>query len=242
MPDDLNQFHVVPIPAVVEEDHRFRALIAAGYAAVDVQLSGDALANDEAFTQEYGHLVERGRYRHASLVDELGEEGMARVRRFVADLLFALTSENDRFVWFLTGRLRADLDDEHSDDRLLISGWVDEARINGSFVLFGGERDQVPFEARRLGDYDRVRGIAGPALSLADVLTKLTLASPVPTSAARIYAGRSHLAALEAVLPIAGLFFEEIDNGTRLRLVSGKISSARMEDAVASVRRSLEPS
>jgi hypothetical protein len=120
----------------------------------------------------------------------------------------------------------------------LISGWVAEARINGSFVLFGGERDQLPFEVRRLGDYDRVRGITGPGLSLAEVLTKLTMASPVPTCSVRLDSGRTPVAALEAMLPIAGLLFEEVNNGTRLRLVSSKLSRSQMEDAVAAVRRS----
>jgi hypothetical protein len=105
MVDEPNQFHVVPLPAAFGEDRRFGALAATGYAAVDVQLSGDALANDEAFTYQYGDRVGHGRYRHCSLTDKLGPQGMVRVRHFVADLLFALTSENDRLVWFLSGGL-----------------------------------------------------------------------------------------------------------------------------------------
>jgi hypothetical protein len=148
----------------------------------------------------------------------------------------ALTGDGDRFIWFLNGGLRSDLDDEYSDDRLLVSGWVNEARLNGSFVLFGGERENLVFEVQRIGDYDLVRGIAGPGLSLAKILSRLTLANPVPTSVVRLSVGPNYLAALEAVLPIAGLFFEEIDNGTRLRLVSGTLSRAQMEAAVIAVR------
>lgn len=141
-------------------------------------------------------------------------------------------------MWFTSGGLDEKLDAKHSDDRLLVSGWVEEAGFNGSFALFGGERIDLPFEVRRFGDYDCVRGIAGPGLSLAQVLTKLTLASPVPTSSMRHYSGPTPLAPLEAMLSISGLFFEELHNGTRLRLVSGKLSRAQMEEAVATARRS----
>jgi hypothetical protein len=243
MVDEPRQFHVVPLPATFDEDRHFCAVIAARYAAVDVQLSGNDLANDEAFAHEYGDPIGRGRYRHRSLADKLGVDGIARVRRFVADLLCALTGESDRFVWFLKGSLRDDLDDEHSDnfpdaqgDRLLVSGWVDEAALNGSFVLFGGEREDLAFEAQRLGHYDCVRGIAGPRLSLASVLAKLTLANPLPTSSVRLSAGPNHLVTLDAVLTIAALFFEEINNGTRLRLVSGTLSREQIETTVAVVR------
>jgi hypothetical protein len=236
MVDAPGQFDVVPLPAEYEEDRRFRNVIGTRYAALDVQLTGDDLARDEAFTQEHGEQIGPGHYRHRSLVDKLGEEGVARVRRFVGDVLLDLTEEGDRFVWFVLGGLDEGLDDEHSDDRLVLSGWVDEARINGSMVFFGSEREDVPYQAQRIGDYDRIRGLAGPGLSLARVLQVLTLACPIPTSTVHRQVGRPHLAALEAVLPIGRLFFEELYNGTRMRLVSRTLPPARMEDAVARAR------
>lgn len=232
MLDQPGQFQVAPIPAAL-------GAIAARYAVVDVQLAGDALARDEAFVREHGDLIAPGHYRHRTLTDKLGAEGMARVRRFVADLLGALTTEGDRFVFCLSGGLRADLDDEHRDDRLLLSGGVDEAGLGGAFVLFGGEREDLDFEVQRLGDHDRLRGLAGPGLTLAQVLPQLTLASPVPTTSERLQAGREPFAALQAVLPRARLFFEELGNGTRLRLVSGRLARGEIEAAVVAVRGSL---
>lgn len=237
MGDPPGQFHVVPIADRGGAFADFHAERAARYAAVDVQLSSDELAADEAFTAEYGDRVGKGRYRHCSLADKLGEEGIARVRSFVTALLLALTGEGDRFVWFIDGAGLGDVrDDEPGDDRLVVRGWVDDARINGSFAFFGGERDELVHECQRLGHYDRVRAIAGPGLSLARVSSELTLASPVPTCSARLEVGLHRFAALEAVLPLVGLFFEELANGTRLRLMSGVLSREEIDAAVARAR------
>jgi hypothetical protein len=233
------QFHLVPLADALEGDVAFRA-ITDRYTAVDVQLSSDPLAADRAFTEENGDELGPGHYRHRSLADKLGEAGMARVRRFFTALLLELTREGDRLVWFADGGLD-DLDDEHDDDRLVLRGGVADARLNGSFVLSGGERGQLAHQAQRLGNHDRLRAVAGPGLSLAAVLPRLTLASPVPTCSARLDVGHRPFAALGALLPFVGLFFEELKNGTRLRLVSGLLSPEEMGAAVANARDAAGP-
>jgi hypothetical protein len=235
MVDPSGQFRVVPISEGGNTDAHFRAVIAARYVAVDVQLSGDELAADEAFTAEYGDRVGPGRYRHCSLADKLGEDGMVRVRRFVAALLLSLSGEGDRLVWFVNG-VDDVCDDEPSEDRLVLRGCVGDARLNGSFALFGGERDALVYHCQRLGHYDRVRGLVGPGLSLAQVSTKLTIGSPVPTCSPRLEVGQYRFAALEATLPLVRLFFEELANGSRLRLVSGALSLEDITTTVAQAR------
>jgi hypothetical protein len=235
--DLAGPFRLIPLPDAFEEDLQLRAVVD-GYTAIDVQLTGDALTADEAFTEEYGRMIGPGHYRHESLADRLGAAEIARVRRFVAALLRELTIEGDGFVWFLDGA-SGEPGDEPGDERIWVRGYVDEARFNGSFVICGDEREGVSEQAERLGRYDRVRGAAGPGLSLARVLPALGLATPIPTSSVRLSVGPPFVA-LAALLPLVDLFFEEVRNGTRLRLVTQSLSIAQIARAVVAARLAAE--
>src|SRR5262245_47389338 len=125
----MHQFRVVPAKAIAQE-----------YVVVEVQLSSDALANDEAFTDHYGEQLGPSRYRYRSLIDVSSAEELARIREFITRLLTGLLDEDDRFVWFLNGGVAAD-DELRCEECIRIRGWVEDTNFNGSYAIFGFDAD-----------------------------------------------------------------------------------------------------
>jgi hypothetical protein len=71
------------------------------------------------------------------------------------------------------------------------------------------------------------------------LLASLRLAEPVPTTDPALFFQRPTFDALQSVLAHGAFFFEELDNGTRLRLVSASLSQAELTSRVAASLESL---
>lgn len=102
--------------------------------------------------------------------------------------------------------------------------------LNGALSVVEVSRDALPYWVEAHGArFDALSGLAVPADGILDVLAALSLADPHPTLSRR--GGRirhqATTAALSAITKRGGLFFEECDNGTRLRLIS--TDSGRIE-------------
>lgn len=232
------RFHVVSLAGAPGGDCPLQRLAVDGLVVVDVQLTDLQTATDEAFTWEYGKAVAPGRYRHQCLPERIGGDEMLRIRRFVATLLAELAGGDGSVVWFISGGMPEDDRISLPDHVHVTASMLDSAGANCSSVLYSTPCDHSELECqlRQLGNFDRVRGAMGHGLLFPHVLSILTLGNPLPSASLQRIGGPDQLSALTAVLAHASLFFEEVNNGTRLRLVTGSKTREELEAGVELAR------
>lgn len=201
------------------------------------------LLSDHDFITDYSEPTDSSPVRrYRSLADRLGPGPIDQLRRTVAQLLQDLSKElacgPSWVLWLPGGHEDNDLDRTYYS----ISAFVDvphgdgHTDINGRMSIVEIERDELEWFREHLGDYDHFAGLAAPEGAIDSVLRALPLASPWPTSR-RYGAGAISCvrdpASLSAVLDCErSLFFEEHDNGTRLRLASKAFTAERLREAV----------
>lgn len=102
--------------------------------------------------------------------------------------------------------------------------------------IFECERDDLSWYRSRFCDFDRFAGLASPAGGMPGVLASLSLDSPWPSTRSNTFrfdAKQSSVEALRRLLDADRTFlFEEVDNGTRLRLLSLHLTRDRLLRAI----------
>jgi hypothetical protein len=209
-------------------------------AFVDVQLVDDTIANDAVFTREMRAPGPGPQYTPMSLAERLGINGIARVRCFVAELVSRLAGNTKSLVLFAKGidLSRGDSGDV-PEDFVVVHACADQMRLNGRVTIFGIPTNELATYDHLLGDFDTLRGVATTADRLSDTLRLLPLHEPVPTTTPWNVLGPASFATLDAALQTSRFFFEEVRNGTRLRLISRFISADEVGAAVRAATAAL---
>jgi hypothetical protein len=170
-----------------------------------------------------GHRVYRG------LGDVLDDEALAQTRVCVIRLLEAMLADSESWFLFVLGELDSGLPRPAAS----FTGRVDSIDLGGSFSIFEVAPGELGDYAALFGARDRVSGLAAPAGSLSSLLARLSLAAAVPTGQRYRFASPFHQhdsSALARVLGHGRLFFEETDNGTRLRMIMPAQVSAAVHE------------
>lgn len=144
-------------------------------------------------------------------------------------VLEALLDRDESWFLFVHGELGADLP---GPDACFV-GRIDADGLGGAFTIFEVAAGDLEGFASLFGACDRVAGLAAPMGSLRAVLSRLSLAAAIPTGQRYRFASPFELvdtSALARVLEHGRLFFEEIDNGTRLRLISNEAANAALRE------------
>jgi hypothetical protein len=204
-------------------------------AVVDVQLVGDGLALDPVFTIDKGRpkTGTRGVVTHTSLVDALSEEELLAVRRMVARLLSRL-HEDGHFLCFVTGATIPPDVLEGLNILFSVTGYCHELETNGRVSLVQIEPDDVEYIVRGFGYYDALRWVALSDWDkdLPGLVSRLGLLDIVPTTYEGNLFQRPKFAALKAALTHGRFLFEELKNGTCLRVSSDVVPCSELSDRV----------
>ncbi len=195
-----------------------------GLQVCEVLLHDGPLLEDGAFLTEHATALPGGGYRWTSLADRLSAEALLAHHRRLAALLDRLT-QRPAFVLWLPRLSDEDLEDLAPRHAVHLQAHCDHPvhALNGALTVAEVRRDDLPHGlAAHAGRFDALAGLSVDTDGIFPVLAALSLADPHPTLSRR--GGRiRHTAttgALAAVAGLGGVFFEECDNGTRLRLVS----------------------
>lgn len=210
---------------------------------VEVQLTSDELANDNVFAIEKRAPGDGPRYQSITLAERLPPEELSTVRSFIVRLLRLLYAERSTHVWFVGG-LR--VDDEtwnewslpSPNDYVSLEGFADSMRINGRVSILKLATSELDHYAPLLGQGDIVRGVATRRSSLAETLGRLSMAEPMPTTEGVSALGECSLAPVSALVGAGDLFYEEVHNGTRLRLLSADFDEKTCSAAVEAAKQS----
>src|SRR5580700_5504581 len=205
-------------------------------AVVDVQLVGDDLANDAVFVREKSVVnkgAARGVYTYVALHDAIQPREMDAVREFVFRVLSRLV-DGVRFMCFMQGRVPKDEVNE-LEDRIVISACHEEMKMNGRVVIAEMDLDDLKYCMKYFGDYDIMRGVALTPEGAAGMRADLRLFEPMPTTDDNSFFQSPRYNAVQAALKHGAFFFEEIGNGTRLRIVSTAITQHDLTDRIAAL-------
>lgn len=227
---------------VTESTFDLREAFGPATTCVDVQLVDDLLAADRVFCEEESEW--RGEQkRWVTLEERIGATEIGKVRAFVAALLVRLADPSDQAIWFADGlSFTGDIEEKTPGEMYMpesfysIFACTDEMRVNGRVGIFEVDRDQLGSKSRLFGKFFRVRGLAthvSEQNALASVLSKLTLLDPVPSTGRVKLTKRPGAASLKNLLPGSRFFFEELLNGTRLRIVSNHVGVDTIDTAVS---------
>ncbi|MCA9719830.1 MAG: tetratricopeptide repeat protein, partial [Myxococcales bacterium] len=207
-----------------------------GFAALDVQLLDGPVLEDVDYITDRSGPHPMGANRYLSLVNVLSAETLARYRARVVALLGRLLDDDDAWVVFLGQGL-----DRDDDDLMYISHFIGavtshDLELNGRFSILELQPHNLSRAGAWLGVYDGVSGLLAREGDFKRVLGRLPMDDAIPTG--RRWCEKSPFpqpesaALLESVLGVGRLWFEELDNGTRLRFTGAT-------EAIASLRARL---
>ncbi|NER34971.1 MAG: hypothetical protein F6J93_13275 [Oscillatoria sp. SIO1A7] len=172
--------------------------------------------------------------KYCSLQERLSDGQLEMVRKSSVDILSSLASSHEGFIWFVSGLKLVEEPDEakgyfeYPEEYYTIDACCDRMSINGRVSIFELSRDDLEYYSQMLGNFDAVSGIAIEPGRMADVLSVLSLTEPIPSSQRGYLVETVSYKSLIAVLELGSFFFEELDNGTRLRLVGKKLDRHNM--------------
>jgi hypothetical protein len=205
----------------------------ADLAALDLALIAGPILADVDYITDYSGPSPDGRHRrYRGLGDVLDADTLAHTRTRLTRLLESLLDAGESWFLFLHGRLGPDLDEP--DARLHAHVYADP--LNGAFTIFEVPTGDLAHYAPLFGACDRVAGLAATADSFGVLLAHLSLAAPLPTAQRYRFSSPYHLTdttALARALEHGRLFFEETDNGTRLRLIARATALAPLRARLA---------
>ena len=197
-------------------------------ADIEVQLVEGPVLEDYLHVTDYSRISpdddgSRTLCQYQSIADVLTGEELARYRERVAALLDQLKDEGDTWVLFCCG---APVEDgrieQNYTDVFTAYLYCDELEANGACTILDA-RHGIAHYRELLGRSDAVAGLRCPEGSFARVLRQISLDAALPTSRRYRPSSPYHLTdtrALARLFAIGSLWFEEIDNGTRLRFVT----------------------
>jgi len=154
-------------------------------------------------------------------------------------LLEALAGPSSAFVLFARGvRVSGDGDDgiEPPEEYVVLQAFHSHGRANGRLAIFRVAPGDLDLYDTLFGSGDALRGVATER-SFEELLERLSLREPVPSTVPAAVLGPSSFAPLIAVLRESRFFFEEIGNSTQLRVVSRQISAADVQRSIDDIRR-----
>ncbi|KIG13069.1 hypothetical protein DB30_00606 [Enhygromyxa salina] len=210
--------------------------------AIELRLVDGPVLDDEQHVTDYSMISpdddgSRTLRRYCSIADALAPNELARYRRCVATLLERLLEPGESWVLFYSGPPPTNGVFDDVDRRFTAQVLDLEAGVNGWFSILDAEACVTALQTL-LGDWDRVAGVCVPAGSFARVLAQLDLRAPVPTGQRYRPCSPIELedaSALVRVLERGRLWFEEIDNGTRLRFITRDDAAARLQSQLESL-------
>jgi hypothetical protein len=212
-----------------------------GYNIVDIQLvDSNTISSDPLlFLAEKSEKAKgQGMLKYCSLGDKLDISELLLIRQCIRDILLALGYKGENFIFFITGLGFVENPDEtkeelgYPEEYYCIEACCDSMNINGRISIFEVPRDELDYYSKIFGNFDRVHGIAIAPGKMREVLSILSLLEPVPTTKCGYLVNSESLKSLNGVLEIGSFFFEEISNGTVLRLISKLLSKKNIVSVV----------
>jgi hypothetical protein len=195
---------------------------------IDLGLLAGPILDDVDYITDYsGPSPNPPARRYRGLADVVDAASLADLRLRTLHVLTQLLADGESWYLFVRGTVAELPDQAH------FSGHIDADGHNGDFTIFEVPADELTDHAALFAAFDRVAGLAAPAGTLRTLLAHLSLAAPLPTGQRYRFASpfeTTDSSALVRVLAAGRLFFEEIDNGTRLRFI------ARTSDTLAARR------
>jgi hypothetical protein len=235
MAENVPRLALVEGPGSVHGEYDPHLPLPVGCAAVDLGLVAGPILADVAYITEYSDPppAQPGPRRYRSLEDTLSADALACLRAALVDLLERLLEAGES--WFLFARTELA---EDAMPEAFFAGQVFAGELNGRFAIFEVPAGDLVAHAALFGAFDRVVGVAAPAGSLRALLSRLSLADAFPTDRSLPHATPfcvRDTSALARVLGHGRLFFEEVDNGTRLRMIAGEPAIAGLRARVAAL-------
>lgn len=218
-------------------------VLAPSIAVLDIMLIDGPLLKDADFITDYSEPTpEPDRphlRRYCALADRLEAERIDELRRAIVQLLVGLSEDlgcGPSWIVWMKHDARFDLVERHYSIRAFVDGSTSGLiGVNGQMSILEIERDELDDFRERFGTYDGIAGLAVPEGSIHTVLRSLRLASPLPTTRRHRPSPMTTVVdadVLAAVLDCErSMFFEEVDNGTRLRLASTAFSTEQLRTA-----------
>ncbi len=209
--------------------------------SIEIQLLEGPILEDPQHITDYSTISpnddgSRTLCRYQSISDVLSSDELTRYRGRVCELLEALCGDDEQWILFITGTPIKSEDVNHTD---IFVGQIycDDADGNGAFTIVTA-RYSMNFFGEHFGCCDKVAGLLAPTDSLAKVLGRLTLDAAMPTSVRYRFAGayrQKSTEVLQRMFEVGALWFEEIDNGTRLRFVAKQETFSTWVDRIYNV-------
>ena len=198
---------------------------------IDLGLLAGPILDDEDYVTDYsGPSPNPPARRYRGLADVVDAASLADLRLRTLTVLTQLLADGESWYLFVRGTVAELPDQAH------FSGHIDADGHNGGFTIFEAPADELTDHAALFGAFDRVAGISAPAGTLRTLLAHLSLAAPLPTGQRYRFASPFEItdsSALVRVLAAGRLFFEEIDNGTRLRFIARTSDTPHTRRALA---------
>lgn len=211
----------------------------AAHEAVEVGLVAGPVLRDVDHVTDYSRPLPGGHERrYVGLKDVLEAAALAHHRAGVVCLLESLLAAGESWYLFVHG----ELDPCVPQPEMWFSGHVYADPLNGAFTVFEVPAGELDGYSPLFAACDRVAGLSAPAESLGEILARLSLAAAVPTGQRYRFGSPfqpGDTSALRRVLEHGRLFFEETDNGTRLRLIAATRGRAALRERLdAAIDRS----
>lgn len=203
--------------------------------AVDIQLVNDELANDKTFTwdRSIAKVGAPGVYTYISLCDTIASHEMVHIRKVVFAVASRLTPDVS-FMCFMTGGVPDD-DVAELENRIVVNVHHEDTAKNGKLIVAEMSTDDLEYSMAYLGKFDIMRGVAVTPQGLHGLRSDLRLFEPMPTASENPYFHPPGYHALQIVLKHGVFFFEEIGNGTRLRIVSTVIDQQDLTERIMGI-------
>lgn len=170
-------------------------------------------------------------YVYASLEDRVPENEMKAIREFLCRLLVGL-AEGMSILLVVSG-VAGDSGLDEEEDYLELCAHSGDQRMNGEFEIAEIVDSGLSDYAKLFGRYDSVKGIVVPAGGMRPVVRALPLFDPVPATEKSFVSPGPNPEAIAVALEYGTLFFEEVKNGTRLRIVCAAEAGVSMREAVS---------
>jgi hypothetical protein len=204
-------------------------------AAIELALVHGPILADVDYITDYSGVASGGGRRYRGLDDVLDAETLAHTRGGIVRLLDALLDPDETWFLFVHGAL----DDDLPSPAACFSARMDDGEgRSGTFSVVETWVGELDGYAPLFGACDAVAGLVAPIGSFATLLSRLPLAAALPTSMRYRFGSPFELVdanALAAVLGHGRVFFEEIDNGTRLRLITHAHARAALRERLAAI-------
>lgn len=189
---------------------------------VDIQLVSDVIANDELYTLEKSKLKdgELDTYTYIPLSELISKEQLLKVHQFILFLLSKLSNKS-RFLCFIGGLVSKDIKTYELENYFTIQAYHEELQINGEVTITDVGFNNLEYILENfIGKFDILKALALNSDSINSIFSELNLSEPVPNTDLNSFFQQPNFKAIKAALNHGIFFFEEINNGTRLRISS----------------------